>query len=268
MCGQYAIVSKIEKIEKQFNVRAKEDLKSYENKIIVPGTKGLVITDENPKIIQTYTFGFTPNWADKLKYIINARSEGDHNKDNSPDYTGGKGIINKPFFRKAIRSQRCLVIADCFIESTGKKELKKSFNVYLKDHVNPFAFAGIWDRWQEKDTGEIHDTFAIITTRPNNLMLKIPHDRMPVVLNPSSYSRYLSAKSPLSDITAMLEPYAAQDMNAYEIATSFYQERNDAQKALQPMNQRIDKEYNVKLKQQLKLFGMGESPSREKKKNR
>ena len=272
MCGQYAIVSKIEKIEKQFNVRAKEDMESFENKIIVPGTKGLVITDENPKIIQAYTFGFTPGWANKLKYIINARAEGDHNKDNSPDYTGGKGIISKPFFRKVIRSQRCLVIADSFIESTRKDSdnyrSKKSFNVYLKDHVNPFAFAGIWDKWQDKDTGEIHDTFAIITTRPNKLMLKIPHDRMPVVLNPSSYSRYLSAKSPLSDITALLEPYAAKDMNAYEIGTSFYQERNDARKALQPMNQRIDKEYDVKLKQQLKLFGMGESPSREKKANR
>jgi putative SOS response-associated peptidase YedK len=268
MCGQYAIVSKIEKIEKSFNVQLKEGLEFESNKIIIPGTKGLVITDKNPRIIQDFIFGFTPTWADKLKYIINARAEGDHNKENSPDYTGGKGIINKPFFRKAIRSQRCLVIADSFIESTGKKELKKSYNVYLKEYVNPIAFAGIWDTWQNKETGEIHDTFAIITTRPNQLMLKIPHERMPVILKPSMFSRYLSTKSPLSDITAMLEPYPAKDMNAYEIATSFYNERNDARKALQPYSQRLDKEYHVKLKQQLKLFGMGESPSREKKAKR
>ena len=91
---------------------------------------------------------------------------------------------------------------------------------------------------------------------------------MPVILKPSLFSRYLSVKSPLSDITAMLEPYDAREMNTYEIATSFYQERNDARKALQPFSQRLDKEYDVKLKQQLKLFGMGESPSREKKNNR
>jgi len=268
MCGQYAIVSKIEKIEKQFNVQMKEGLEFESNKLIIPGTKGLVITDKNPRIVQDFTFGFTPAWADKLKYIINARAEGDHNKENSPDYTGGKGIINKPFFRKAIRSQRCLVIADSFIESTGKKELKKSYNVYLKEYVNPIAFAGIWDTWQNKETGEIHDTFAIITTRPNQLMLKIPHERMPVILKPSMFSRYLNTRSPLSDITAMLEPYPAKEMNAYEISTSFYNERNNARKALQPFSQRVDKEYDVKLKQQLKLFGMGESPSRDKKSKR
>ena len=66
----------------------------------------------------------------------------------------------------------------------------------------------------------------------------------------------------------MLEPYSAKDMNTYEISTSFYNERNDARKALQPYSQRLDKEYAVKLKQQLKLFGMGESPSREKKAKR
>ena len=99
MCGQYAIVSKIEKIEKQFNVRLKEGIEFESNKIIVPGTKGMVITDENPRVIQDFIFGFTPGWADKLKYIINARAEGDYNKENSPEYTGGKGIINKPFFR-------------------------------------------------------------------------------------------------------------------------------------------------------------------------
>ena len=243
----------------------KENLDFETNKIIVPGSKALVITNERPRVIQDFIFGFTPAWADKLKYIINARAEGDNNMENSPDYTGGKGIINKPFFRKAIRSQRCLVIADTFIESTGKKEQKKSYNVYLKENENPIAFAGIWDKWRNKETGEIHDTFAIITTRPNQLMLQIPHERMPVILKPSLFSRYLNDKSPLSDITAMLEPYPAKDMNAYEIATSFYQERSDARKALQPLGQRLDKEYEIKLKQQLKLFGMGESPSRDKK---
>lgn len=265
MCGQYAIVSKIEEIEKKFNVRLQEGSSFQTNKVIVPGTPALVITNEYPRILQSYVFGFTPSWADKPKYIINARAEGDHNKENSPDYKGGKGIISKPFFRKAIRSQRCLVVADSFIESTGKKEQKRSFNVYLKDQVRPFAFAGLWDRWLNKETGELLETFAIITTRPNQLMLKIPHHRMPVVLPPSFYSSFLSERTPLSDITAMLEPFPSKMMNAYEISTGFYKEKDDARKALQPVSQRVEKEYKLKLHQELKLFGMGESPSRKKK---
>jgi putative SOS response-associated peptidase YedK len=268
MCGQYAIVSKIEEIEKKFNVRLREGEPPVTNRIVVPGSKDLVITNEHPRELQGFIFGFTPSWADKPKYIINARVEGSHNKENSPDYKGGKGIISKPFFRKAIRSQRCLVIADSFIESTGKKEQKRSFNVYLKEHPGPFAFAGIWDRWLNEETGELLDTFAIITTRPNQLMLKLPYNRMPVILDPSMYIPYLDKNTPLSDITNILEPYPAQQMNAYEIGSSFYKEREDAHKALQPVSQRIEKETDLNLQQELKLFGMGETPSREKKKKR
>jgi len=268
MCGQYAIVSKIEEIEKKFNVQIKGGDQPSTNRIVVPGNKGLVITSENPREMQSYIFGFTPSWADKPKFIINARAEGDHNKENSPDYKGGKGIISKPFFRKAIRSQRCLVIADSFIESTGKKEQKRSFNFYLKEQVRPFAFAGIWDRWLNKETGELLDTFAIITTRPNQLMLQLPHPRMPVILPPSLYRLFLSNRTPLSDITAILEPFPAQRMNTYEIATSFYKEKDNAHKALQPASQRVEKEHELKLQQELKLFGMGETPSRKKKERR
>ncbi len=157
------------------------------------------------------------------------------------------------------------MVADSFIESTGKKEQKRSFNVYLKEQTRPFAFAGVWDRWLNKETGELLDTFAIITTRPNQLMLQLPHHRMPVILNPSLYSSYLSPATPLSDITAMLEPYPERWMNAYEIATSFYKNREDARKALQPLSQRVKEEHDLKLQQELKLFGMGETPSRRKK---
>ena len=80
--------------------------------------------------------------AHNLMMFLNARSEGDHNPDNDPRYTGAKGIIQKPSFRKAIRSQRCLVLADAFIEGPFDRKLSEPYLVYLKGKERPLP-------WQE-----------------------------------------------------------------------------------------------------------------------
>lgn len=266
MCGQYAIVSKIETIEKKFNVKADPTMEFDVNQIIKPGNFGLVITDRDPKLIQAFTFGFTPSWSKKATYVINARSEGDRNKENDANYKGTKGIISKPFFKKVIRSQRCLVIADAFLEGPTKERLKKPFAVYLKDRVNPFAFAGVWDTWQNPETEEIMQTFAIITVPANGLLAKIPHHRMPVILSPHNHLRYLDSNRPLSDITEILYPYPEEFMNAYPISPDYKEKTDNAREALLPIGQRLRKEYKYKIKDEVKLFGMGESSSRDMRK--
>ena len=71
-------------------------------------------------------FGFTPSWAKKQFYMINARSEGDHNADNHPGYRGAMGILQKPMFRQSIRTRRCLVIADAFIEGPQTRKARQT----------------------------------------------------------------------------------------------------------------------------------------------
>lgn len=162
MCGRYVLVDKIEIIERSFKARYLGDYKPNYN--ISPGQTSLVLTDENPREIQLSQFGYSPSWAKKQMYLFNARAEGDSNKTDDPNFNGSKGIIIKPAFQKAIRSQRCLVIASAFIEGTTKEKLNKPYLVYLNSR--PFAFAGIWNIWNG-----IH-TFAIITTTPNELIQK------------------------------------------------------------------------------------------------
>lgn len=72
-------------------------------------------------------FGFTPSWGEKKHFAINARAEGDRNKANDPNYNGGFGILQKPFYKSSIRHKRCLVIADAFIEGPKREKLKKPF---------------------------------------------------------------------------------------------------------------------------------------------
>jgi len=159
-----------------------------------------------------------PFWAKKSMLLINARAEGDRNPENQMHYRGAKDIINKPAFRKPIRSQRCLVIADAFIEGTTEDGLSKPYLVFLKNKNRPFAFAGIFDEWTNLKTGSNQRGFAIITTGPNELMQKIPHHRSPVILKPFQEKQWLNPETPLTDITTMLNSYDAREMDAYPIS--------------------------------------------------
>ncbi|MEQ8909546.1 MAG: SOS response-associated peptidase [Vicingaceae bacterium] len=257
MCGRYVIISTVEEYEKKFQATAKIPWQANYN--VAAGQKAPVITAEKPQEIQAYYFGFTPSWSKKRTWVINARSEGDHNKENDPNFTGSKGILKKPFFRKAIRSQRCLVLADAFIEGTTKEKLQKPYLVYMRNKNRPFALAGIYDEWVNQESGEVFPTFAIITCPPNALLQKIPHHRMPVVVPEGQYRRYLNPETDLSEITAMLSPFPAKEMNAYPIDSAISKVKTNQKEALQPIGPPLMKEVGLQQKQRVELFGMGEN---------
>jgi putative SOS response-associated peptidase YedK len=257
MCGRYVLVQKVELIEKRFNVKAPEGFDYQPSYNIVPGSYAPVITNENPRQLELFRFGLTPFWSKKPLLLINARAEGDHNPEDNPDYSGAKGIITKPSFRKPIRSQRCLVIADCFIEGTTKEKLSKPYVVYLKEGGRPFAFAGIWDMWANPETGEIISSFAIVTTVANELLQRIPHHRSPVILPRSLEQHWINNEIPLSDVTGMLRPYPADLMNAYPIDPAIKNPRANGPHLLKPTGQRLSPEYNVRKTDDVNLQGMG-----------
>ena len=88
----------------------------------------------------------------------------------------------------------------------------------------PFALAGIWENWQRPETGEWVRTFAVITTAANELVGDI-HDRMPVIIPPESYDRWLSTLDP--DPRDLLVPYPAGPMKIWPISTRVNKPEND-----------------------------------------
>ncbi len=257
MCGRYIEVQKLEVLEKRFNVKLADDAIYKPSYNISPGKLAPVVTSDKPHELQMLQFGLTPFWAKKPMYLFNARSEGDKNKDNNPIYKGGKDIARKPAFRKPIRSQRCLVIADAFYEGTTKERLNKPYLVYLKEKQRPFAFAGIWDRWiNPEDASEIY-SFSIITTVANELIGKIPHHRSPVILAPNQEANWLNEKLPLADVLRMLKPFPGDKMNAYPVASSIKKTENDFPDLVKPLGERIISEYDYDISKDLRLRGMG-----------
>ena len=257
MCGRYVLAQKLEVIEKRFNVEAPKGLEWKASYNISPGQSALVISSEYPNYIEKMQFGLIPFWANKAMYLFNAREEGDRNKENNPSYSGAKDIINKPSFRKPIRSQRCLVIADAFIEGTTANGLDKPYLVYLKNKERPFAMAGIFDEWRNPKDGSVIRSFSIITTTSNALMLKLPHQRMPVILSKGQEQRWLNLKTPLTDITKMLNSYDANLMNAYPISPLVKNPKSNDKELISPVGNRLSSEFNLKESNEIKLFGMG-----------
>lgn len=255
MCGRYVVIEKLAAYELRFNAVSRQtDVNYLPNYNVAAGNFAPVITNDKPHEIQFFRFGFTPRWAAKPMYLLNARAEGDANKEDDPSYHGAKGIITKPAFRQAIRSQRCLVLADYFIEGTTKEKLKKPYLVYLKRR--PFAMAGVWDQWVNKETGEIVNSFAIITTPANSLLQKIPHHRSPLILDESDERRWLKAEH-LNEVTALLETPSAEGMNAYPISADISPAKNNHISLLNPVGPPLLQDVEFTVVRELKLMGMG-----------
>ena len=98
MCGRYVTVSPIQAVEQRFNVKAPKPWASNTN--VSHGDRAPVVASDKPGEVQLMQFGFTPRWAKKQHYMINARAEGDRNAVNDPSYTGAMGILDKPMFRQ------------------------------------------------------------------------------------------------------------------------------------------------------------------------
>ncbi len=167
----------------------------FMNKWNIPvGAQAYLITN-TPQGYQ-YTpaqFGLTPAWAEKKMYLFNARSEGKLNPDNRTDYRGELGIFSMPAFRKAIQHRAVLYIT-AFYEGPEKEKLKKPFR--LASAQCPYLYlAAITEQYVDKTTGDVTDTFSIITQAAVTPVAAIGHHRSPVFLQPESISAWLNAQT-------------------------------------------------------------------------
>ncbi len=264
MCGRYNVTKKLETIEKELSIEIlqRELFESLTN--IAPGNKAPVLTYDSPKQTQAFQFGLTPFWAKKKMYVFNARAEGDDNPENEMNYHGNKGILKKPMFRKPIRSQRCLIIADSFIEGPTKEKLNEPFLIFRND-FSAFTLGGIWDEWVDVNTGEILHSFAIITTAATSITHAVGHHRAPLIISPENRNEWLNPETELSFITSLLTPFDGKNYNAYPISKSIKNPRDKNTEDLLPEGPAIKKVKETQVVEGLQLLGMGESPAKNRR---
>jgi len=238
MCSRYILVNTIEQIENRFGL-PKQNIIISPNYNISSGMSAAVITGNKPKEVQYFIFGMTPFHAKKEMHLINARSEGESNSSNNPDFKGAKGIIQNKDFRKPIRSQRCLVLASAFVKGAQNEDYSKPFLIYMRNHKNPFAIAGIWDQWLNTANGEILNSFSIITTSANSLIQQAGFRRMPVILSDTEEKKWLNPETALSQITHMMNQFDSKLMNAYPVDPRIKNTDENDKQLIKPIGERI-----------------------------
>jgi putative SOS response-associated peptidase YedK len=213
MCGRFALIVDASVLADVFDVDPPRELKPRFN--IAP-TQNIPIVRVGKRVARECAmvrWGLIPSWAKDEKMgarMINAR---------------GETIAEKPSFRAAVKSRRCLIPADGFYEWARKGEHKQPHFIQFSDG-RTFAFAGLWERWRGGGDQPL-ETCTIITTTPNELIATL-HDRMPVILPPARFAEWLEPE-PLQEerLQTLLQPHPAEGMEAYPVSTYVNSPRND-----------------------------------------
>ena len=173
--------------------------------------KLLVITNQHPDRLQGFAWGLVPHW---VKSESQAREIRAHTLNARSDT-----VFTKPSFRNAIRERRCLVPADGFYEWREVGGKKYPYYIYLKTR-EIFSFAGIWEEWTDRLTGEVLRTFSILTTDANPLMEQIHNTkkRMPVILPREREREWIKNGLGGEEIVALTKPIDDTLMDAHPIS--------------------------------------------------
>ena len=172
---------------------------------IPPGQKIMTVVrleDGSNKAVNLF-WGLIPFWVKDRKtfsYLINARAE---------------TLTEKPSFRKAYQQRRCLIPATGFFEWQTTETGKQPYHIYQPAYAL-FAFAGLWEHWEHLQESVYSCT--IITTAANAKIAPI-HDRMPVIITPDFYNRWLDKTNTAVEIADFLAADAYRTIQTTAIST-------------------------------------------------
>lgn len=170
-----------------------------------------VITAQEPQKLQFFNWGLIPHWtktkAEGLKFrtnTLNAQCE---------------TVYDKPSFRFSIKEKRCLVPVTGFYEWMDLNKKKYPYYIALKE-TEIFSLAGIYQDWVDKETGEVFNTFSILTTRANPLMEKIHNmkKRMPVILDPEYEFLWIKPEIEKADFDLLVQPFDENRMSSHTVS--------------------------------------------------
>lgn len=224
MCGRYTLATPTEALEELFQLQtALPALRPRYN--IAPTQPVAVVrrSTEGEREMVIMHWGLIPSWAkepDIGNRLINARSE---------------TVSEKPSFRSAFKRRRCLVPTDGFYEWQRLNKRKQPHYIRMGDG-EPFAFAGLWERWDGQDETVI-ESCTILTTEANTFVRPI-HNRMPVIVEPGDYNLWLETEPDRTGALArLMRPYSGDRLTSFPISTWVNSPKNDDARCVEPIEQ-------------------------------
>ena len=178
----------------------------------------LAYTQASPQMPHVAQWGLIPPWAKDWPQAQQWRAKTLNAR--------GETMVSKPAFREAAQQFRCLFPVDGFFEHHHHQAKTYPYYIYARD-ASPLVLAGLASEWVDRETGEVLLTFSIVTTRGNALLTKIHNNpklagpRMPVILSPEQWHRWLDPALDLSYPTvldSLLRSYPEEKLAAHTVA--------------------------------------------------
>lgn len=164
---------------------------------------------------------FIPFWYKNMKEVEEGR------KKFTTLNAKGESLLTSKMYAAAAHERRCLVLSSGFYEWRHYKNKTYPYHIKVKDK-DTFFMAGIWQPWTDKQTGEMLDTFAIVTTDANELMTQIHNTRkrMPTILTDETTELWLSGDLSEKEITELATFHTPNLLEAYTIRKDFREALN------------------------------------------
>jgi putative SOS response-associated peptidase YedK len=212
MCGRFTLKTSPRVIAKLLGVKSVPTIEPRYN--IAPSQPVLAVRlapESGEREVVMFKWGLIPSWAKEPgigNSLINARAD---------------TVAEKPAFRSAFKKRRCLAPADGFYE--WKRENGKTpYYFRLKDE-SPFAFAGLWERYEKGD--EPVESCTLITCEANGVVAPV-HNRMPVILKPEDYARWLDTEEQRAEaLVGLLAPLPDDWLSAHPVGKLVNNPRNE-----------------------------------------
>ena len=210
MCGRYVLISPAEAMLRLFGLDVPKTTPTRFN--MAPGQYGWIARaagDRSQMEAAEARWGLVPAWAKDASVgykTINARSE---------------TAAEKPAFREAMKSRRCLIPSHAFYEWQGAKAPKQPYLIYAEDR-SPLVFAGLWERWEQR--GEALETFSILTTAADQAIAWM-HPRMPVTLPQEAWEPWVLGDTTIAH--AVLESPRNVPWAYHMVSTAVNSVKND-----------------------------------------
>lgn len=225
MCGRLTLQATPDEVRRLFGY---VDQPNFPPRFNIAPTQPLAIVTnmDGRRRFLLVRWGLIPSWAKNpadLPLMINARAE---------------TVAEKPAFRGAIRHRRMLVPTSGFYEwrqpGAGAKQKQPYF--IRPAETTLMAFAGIWETFLAPDGSEI-DTAAILTLPANGLMRQV-HDRMPAIVHPQDFERWLDCRgTSVAEALALIPPVDDAFLEAYPVSTKVNAVRNDDESLIEPLTE-------------------------------
>ncbi len=232
MCGRFVSASPPDELARYFEAEPPTHALEPNYNVAPTTTVYAVRAADGHRRLDELRWGLVPFWAKDRKVgsrMINARAE---------------TVLDKPAFRRAVRKRRCLIPADGFYEwakipgPDPKKPRKQPYFIHHRDG-EPLVFAGLWERWSppedsddELDPGQTLETCTILTTAANGTMAPV-HDRMPVLLAPADWDRWLADTDEIEELAGLLVPAPDEILTLQPVTTRVNNVRNNGPELLE-----------------------------------